>query len=82
MALTLDPLPIRFPFSHFETIAMNLQQAPWTQLRWMEPQSRWMLRTLLRRNLDVMTDSARRTLNWGVLALDIFAVYLLLEWLS
>ena len=58
---------------------MNLPQASWSQLRWMEPQSRWILRTFLRRNLDVMTDSARRSINWGVLALDILAVYLLLE---
>ena len=60
---------------------MNPLQTSWSQLRWMEPQSRWLMRTFLRRDLDVMTDSARRSINWGVLALDIFAVYLLLEWL-
>lgn len=56
---------------------MNLPQTSWSQGRWMEPQSRWLLRTFLRRNLDVMTDSARRSINWGVLAIDVLVVYLL-----
>jgi len=58
---------------------MDTQQNSWTQLAWIEPQSRWMLRTFLRRNLEVMTDSARRTINWGVLAIDVLAIYLLLK---
>ena len=52
----------------------------WTDLRWIEPQSRWLLRTFFRRDVEVMTDSARRTTNWTILILDVLLLYVLL-WL-
>jgi hypothetical protein len=60
---------------------MDPTPTSWTSLRWIEPQSRWMLRTLLGRNLDVMTEPSRRAINWGVLGLDVLVAYLLLLWL-
>jgi len=48
-------------------------------LKWIEPESRWLMRTLFKRNLDAFTDNARRTINWAVLAGDLLAVYLVLS---
>ena len=49
-------------------------------MRWMEPQSRFVVNTLLKRNLDTFTASARTAVNWAMLALDV-GVLLLLLWL-
>ena len=58
-----------------------MEPAPrsWTDLRWIEPQSRWVLRTFFKRDLAVMTDSARRTTNWTFLILDALLLYVLLR---
>lgn len=57
----------------------NLQPASWKDLRWIEPQSRWLLQTFLKRNLDGMTDSARRGANWIVLAVDVIVIYIVIR---
>lgn len=58
---------------------MSENPRSWTDLQWIEPESRFLMRTVFRRNLDAMTDSARRTVNWSVLVLDVVVIYLLLE---
>jgi hypothetical protein len=55
------------------------EPATWKDLRWIEPQSRWVLSTLFKRDLNVMQDSARRTVNWIVLGVDVAVVWLILE---
>ncbi len=45
-------------------------------LKWIEPESRFIVNTLFKRNFDAFTDGAKRTVNWGVLAGDVFAVWL------
>ena len=46
-------------------------------LKWIEPESRLILK-LLGRNLETFSDEARRTVNWAVLGGDILAVIILL----
>jgi hypothetical protein len=58
---------------------MNPETGSWKDLRWIEPQSRWIMQTLFKRDMDVMTDSARRTTNWGVLILDAAVLYIILS---
>ncbi|MDA0991748.1 MAG: hypothetical protein O3A51_13480 [Verrucomicrobia bacterium] len=50
-------------------------------LKFMESQSRALTRTLFKRDYDAFTESARRTVNWVVLAADVAVGLLLLEWL-
>lgn len=45
------------------------------ELKWIEPQSRWMVRVLFRRNFDGFTDSARVRINWAVLLWDVILAY-------
>lgn len=49
------------------------------ELKFMEPQSRWMVRLLFKRDYDGFTDPAKRRVNWGVLMWDVIAVYALLQ---
>ncbi len=58
---------------------MNEQPDSWKDLRWIEPESRFLMRSLFKRDLSVMTDSTRRRVNWTVLVLDALAIYILLE---
>ena len=51
----------------------------WMELKWIEPESRFLIKTAFRRNLDGMTDGARRAINWGVLVLDLLAIYILAQ---
>ena len=48
-------------------------------LKWIEPESRWIMNTIFRRNFDAFTDDARRTVNWAVLATDVLGVWALLS---
>lgn len=48
-------------------------------LKWIEPQSRWVIQTLFKRNFDAFQDSARRRINWSMLLWDIIIVYGLLK---
>ncbi|HKI99778.1 MAG TPA: hypothetical protein VKB51_14985 [bacterium] len=48
-------------------------------LKFMEPQSRWVMRVLFRRNFDVFVESAKRRINWAMLLWDIIIVYALLQ---
>ena len=48
-------------------------------LKFMEPQSRFLLRVLAKRNYDAFNDSSKRVTNWMVLLGDIAAVILLIE---
>ena len=53
----------------------------WKDLKWIEPESRFLTKSFLKRDLEAMTDSARRSINWGVLALDVAVIYILLQFL-
>jgi hypothetical protein len=48
------------------------------KLKWIEPESRLLMKLLFRRNFDTFTDSAQQTTNWLVLGFDIFVLWLLL----
>jgi len=43
------------------------------QLKWIEPESRLLMRLVFSRNFNGFTDQAQRTVNWLVLALDVLA---------
>ncbi len=58
---------------------MNEQPESWKDLKWIEPESRFLMRSLFKRDLSVMTDSTRRRVNWTVLVLDALAIYILLQ---
>jgi hypothetical protein len=58
---------------------MDTPPGSWKDLRWIEPQTRWMLAVFFKRKLDVMTESARRTANWSTLALDAIVLYAILR---
>ena len=47
-------------------------------LKWIEPESRFLIGFLFRRKFDGMTDSAKRIINWGVLGLDVGSAWILL----
>ena len=49
------------------------------ELKFMEPQSRWVMRVLFRRNYDAFVERAKRTVNWAMLLWDVIIVYLLLQ---
>jgi len=49
------------------------------ELKFMEPQSRWVMRTLFRRNFDAFVASARVRINWAMLLWDIVIAYLVLN---
>ncbi len=46
------------------------------ELKWIEPESRFIVNTLFKRNFDAFTDGAKRTVNWGVLIGDVLAGWL------
>ena len=48
-------------------------------LKFMEPQSRWVIRTLFRRDFDGFIEPAKRRINWAMLLWDLIIVYLLLQ---
>jgi hypothetical protein len=48
-------------------------------LKFMEPQSRWVMRSLFRRNFDAFLDPAKRRINWAMLLWDVIILYVLLE---
>jgi len=62
-----------------ERLTMNEQPESWKDLKWIEPESRFLMRSLFKRDLSVMTDSTRRRVNWTVLVLDALAIYILLQ---
>jgi hypothetical protein len=49
------------------------------ELKFMEPQSRWVMRTLFRRDFDTFVESARVRVNWAMLLWDIIIAYLVLQ---
>jgi hypothetical protein len=51
------------------------------ELKFIEPQSRWVMRVLFRRNFDAFVDSAKRRINWAMLLWDVIIAYLLLQFL-
>jgi hypothetical protein len=51
------------------------------ELKFMEPQSRWVIRVLFRRNFDAFTDSAKVRVNWAMLLWDVIIVWLLIQYL-
>ncbi len=62
-----------------ERLPMNEQPESWKDLKWIEPESRFLMRSLFKRDLSVMTNSTRRRVNWTVLVLDTLAIYILLQ---
>ena len=48
-------------------------------LKFMEPQSRWVMRVLFRRNFDAFLDSAKARINWAMLLWDVIILYVLLQ---
>ncbi|MCH9046184.1 MAG: hypothetical protein IIA40_08750 [SAR324 cluster bacterium] len=48
-------------------------------LKFIEPQSRWVMKTLFRRDFDAFVDSAKRRVNWSMLLWDIIIVYFLAQ---
>ena len=48
-------------------------------LKWIEPESRWIMSTVFRRNFDSFTDEAKRTVNWAVLGTDVLGIWVLLS---
>ena len=48
-------------------------------LKWIEPETRWIMKTFFRRNFDAFTEEARRMANWGVLGADIAGLWVLLQ---
>ena len=49
------------------------------ELKFMEPQARFVMNSLFRRNYNTFTDGARRVVNWSVLIGDVAVAYLLLQ---
>ncbi len=50
-------------------------------LKWIEPESRFLVNSVFRRNFDTFTEQAKRAVNWLVLAGDVVGGIILLEWL-
>lgn len=50
-------------------------------LKFMEPQSRWVMRVLFRRDFDVFVESAKRRINWSMLLWDLIILWILLRFL-
>ena len=48
-------------------------------LKFMEPQSRWVMQTLFRRDFDTFVESAKRRINWAMLLWDLIVLYLLAQ---
>ena len=48
-------------------------------LRFMDAQSRWVMRVLFKRNFDAFVDSAKRTVNWAMLLWDVIILYALIQ---
>ena len=49
------------------------------ELKWIEPQSRWVIRTLFGRNFDAFTHGAKKRINWAMLLWDLIIAYALLQ---
>ena len=48
-------------------------------LKFMEPQSRWLMRTLFKRDFDTFVESAKRRINWAMLLWDVIILYVLAQ---
>ena len=48
-------------------------------LKIMEPQSRWVIRTLFKRDFDTFIPPAKRRINWAMLLWDLILLYVLLQ---
>jgi len=66
----------QLPFRIIEAQATNHTRRT-MQLTWIEPESRFLIKTLFRRNFDTFTQSAQRTTNWMVLGLDILLIWMI-----
>ena len=49
------------------------------ELKWIEPQSRWVIRTLFNREFNGFITPAKRRVNWAMLLWDLIIVYLLAQ---
>lgn len=50
-------------------------------MKWLEGQSRFMMRTFLGRRYDTLTDSAQQTVRIVVAGVDVVALVMFLKWL-
>lgn len=48
-------------------------------LKFLEPQSRWMVNTFFKRDFDTFVDSAKTRINRMVLVADVVIVYILIQ---
>lgn len=48
-------------------------------MQWLAPQSRFLLKTLFKRNYDHLRPDAQKKLNWTVLGVDLGAFWMLLS---
>jgi len=48
-------------------------------LKFLEPQSRWMVNTFFKRDFDTFVDSAKTRINRMVLVADVVMVYILIQ---
>lgn len=52
-----------------------------SEMQWIAPQSRFLLKTLFKRNYDHLSADAQKAINWSVLGVDVVALYALLTFL-
>ena len=50
-------------------------------LKWIEPQSRWVIRTLFKRDFESFIAPAKRRVNWAMLLWDLILLHLLAQML-
>ena len=48
--------------------------------KWIEPQSRWVIRTLFNRDFDGFIEPAKRRVNRAMVLWDLILLYLLAQW--
>lgn len=67
-------------FSKFLALSFfTKRKVTFMDLKFIEPQSRWVMKTLFRRDFDSFVDSAKRRVNWSMLLWDIIIVYFLVQ---
>ena len=49
------------------------------ELKFMEPQARFVMSNLFKRDYNTFTDGARRMVNWAILIGDVAVAYILLQ---
>lgn len=71
--------PLSFFFKFLALSFFTRRKVIFMDLKFMEPQSRWVMKTLFRRDFDAFVDSAKRRVNWSMLLWDIIIVWIVLQ---